>query len=702
MAFKQVEIPEIDFDVVAPKTVLGHSDSTHTFEHQDGGTYFIGRGNRTKPDIMFVSTCPLEEELDDKFSPAMLLKGSPGALLGRSSMRAGIDMKDHYYTTLCKYCLPRARKLKPDAQDLKRCAPLFEKELKQRKPKVVVCLGKAVFDYFYDLKFKEKEIMGGWFEAPEHRIKVPTGEWVTKTVNGEEVEEQEIQEFECYRDFKLFVMQPPHIAVVKPEVLEGQLFDLLEVRRHLDFSDSGGEDKLIKQNYKLLDTVERVAAWAAEMMAGKYKVFSVDCEWAGEDYLSGDLRSVQACWQPGQAMCLQFFDETGKRTFTDEDYKQVLKHFQTVMNQPEVRFIGHNFVADYVWLKHWLGVDPYKRCIFDTMYGMHCVDESYDLKLERLSIRFTTMGRYDIPLAIWKKKNNAKMSDGGYGAIPTKILFPYSCADVDVPFRAWPKLTKLLMNDGTYNYFYGIRLPYVTDGYAHMSEAGIPLDREDTRKVRKNFTMVSALMRETFKARVREKADFAVQMLIHQHATDPVKVCNQLTLGDIGVKDLKNHLGAKVFAEKFETLKHWEDARNFNPNSSAHKMRWLFEFKGMTPIKSTGTDGPSVDWEKVEALPEAQRRNYTPSTDKDVLAILGENDEDVKLLLEYLAVYQVVKTFLKTDGQGLEKHIRSDGKVHTNFLMTETGRPRSVNKTILYKSIWSVSFCCMPCQRLKK
>lgn len=684
MAFKQVEIPEIDHDVAAPKTVLGFSDSTHTFEHEDNGTYFLGRGNRTRPDIMFVSSCPLEEELDDKFSPAMLLKGSPGALLGRSAMRAGIDLQDHYYTTLCKYCLPRSRKLKPDTVDLKRCAPLFEKELKQRKPKVVVCLGKPVFDYFYDLRFKEKEIMGGWFEAPEHKIKVPTGKWITKKVDGEEVEEQEMQDFECYRDFHLFVMQPIHIPVVKPEVLEGQLFDLIEVRRHLDFSETNESEQKIKQNYTLLDTVDKVAAWSADMITNQYKVFSVDCEWGGEDYMSGDLRSVQACWKPGQAMCLQFFNEKGERTFSDEGYKQVLKYFQAVMNQPDVRFIGHNFAADYVWLKHWLGVDPYKRCIFDTMYAMHCVDESYDLKLERLSIRFTTLGRYDIPLAIWKKKNKKKMNDGGYGAVPTEILFPYSCADVDVPFRAWPKLTKLLVNDGTYGYFYGVRLPYVTDGYAHMSESGMPLNRNDTRKVRKNFTMVSELMLETFKARVREKADFAVQMLVHEHAEDPVKVYNQLVTGEINVMDLKNHLGAKVFAEKYETLKHWEDARDFNPNSSHKKIRWLFEFKGHTPIKSTATDdGPSVDWEKVEALPEAQRKNYRPSTDKDVLAILGEGDEDIKLLLEYLAVYQVIKTFLKTEGQGLEKYIRDDGKVHTNFLITETGRPKSFQPNIL-------------------
>lgn len=1030
-AYKPIEIPEPDLDVGPPETVLGYPASQHTIEHTDGVTYFLGRGNRKRPDVMFVAPCPLEEELDSRFSPAMLLKGSPGALFERSARRAGIDVKSQYYTTLCKYALPRNKKLKPDKDDIARCAPLFERELKQRKPRVVVCLGKQVFDYFYNLKFNETEIMGGWFEAPSHSIQMPTGKWI----EAEDDDTQVMETYECYRDFHLFVMGPTHLAVSKPEVLEGQAYDLFEVRRHLDLSDELTEK--VHTDYQLLDSLEKVEVWADLMLADKRNLFSVDCEWAGEDYLTGELRSVQMCWAEGRAACLQFFNEHHEYTFTDKERARVLELFQRVMNRDEVRFIGHNFSADYLWLKHHLGVDPYKRCVFDTMYAMHTVDESYDLKLERLAIRFTDLGRYDIPLLVWKKENKEKMTkDGGYGAVPTDILFPYSClqegslvqladgswkpikqlvdtkysgevrallngkvvnrrvtnwhkaavgqkewyklitpstpsgkhgvlgpsftpdhkvltqrgkvrvdqlklgedkiatdtfelsdeqlsvviaslladggftyrnkngvgfhfsqcarrksyadwkaealrnmspklkydgvgrryecpfnrywkylwnkyprktevfdnklkitpevlerlgplglavwyqddgcytkykqirisartvdaeerrlvidwlsklvgpyvgyyesqgvfyinrgghekfmdlvtpymcpvfgyktdrdisqndvkikqgkklfyeevialtkgryrsrrrakdgvryclsveeaenfltkagfvsncADVDVPFRAYPKLTKLLVEDETFEFYHKIKLRYVTDGFAHMTEAGVPLDAEDAKRVRKNYNMIRQLMLDVFRHRVRESADTWLLSTLFTRL-DPVRAQevyrDTIDRGTYG--HLKEVLEARAFAELKPKLDHWQDARDFNPNSADQKRRWLFDYKELEPIKSTATDeGPSISWEKVLEQPPGRQKNYRPSVDKDVLQVYAQQDDDCQLLVEQLAVAQVTKNFLKGEDTGLEGALREDGCLHSSYLATESNRPRSTRPNLL-------------------
>jgi len=691
MAYTPIEIPEVDYELAPPETVLGYPASQHTVDHSDGVTYFLGRGNRKNPSIMFVSSCPLEEELDSRFSPAMLLKGSPGALFERSARRAGIDVKSQYYTTLCKYALPRRKKLKPDKEDIERCAHLFERELKQRKPRVVVCLGKQVFDYFYNLKFQDKEIMGGWFNAPTHTIKTFSGEWSEDRVFNKDLDDYVIeqrpvmQDTECYRDFKLFVMGPPHVAVSKPEVLEGQAYDLYEIKRHLDFADEITEK--VSTDYQLLDTVDKVETWTNRMLEDKRKLFSVDCEWAGEDFMIGELRSVQMCWAEGRASCLQFFNEDHKYTFTDEELKKVLGLFQKVMNQEDVRFIGHNFAADYLWMKHHLGVDPYKRCVFDTMYAMHTVDESYDLKLERLAIRFTDLGRYDIDLLIWKKQNKEKMRvDGGYGAIPTDILFPYSCADVDVPFRAYPKLLRLLQHDDTMMFYYQLKLPYVTDGFAHMTETGVPLDAEDAERVRKNYTMMGQLMLDTFRKRVREQADtWLLSMLVTE--IEDIEVAQDLykvSLKGDTFTHLKEPLGAKKFAENAAKLSHWQDARRFNPNSVDQKRCWLFDFKGFEPLKSTSNDdGPSISWDKVLELSPGRQKNYNPSADKDVLTIYAQEDDDCQLLIEQMAVAQVTKNFLKGTEAGIQACIREDGRVHTSFLCTETNRPKSIHPNIL-------------------
>ena len=672
MAF--VEITEPDYQVPPPKTVLGMGNDKHVFEHKDGATYFSGRGKKKNPDIMFVASCPLEEELDSRFSPSLLLKGAPGALFARSCDRAGLELENHYYTTLCKYCLPRKKKLKPSAEDIKRCSLIFERELKQRKPKVVVCLGKTVFDYFFQVKLNEKEVMGGWFD-PE-----------SKTINHEN-DDGETVEFGCYRDFKLFVTHPVHLALHKPEVLESQSFDLLEVRKHLEQSTLGISKS--ETNYRLLDSEEKVDEWADEMLENGYRMFSVDCEWSGEDYLSGELRSVQVCWKEGHAMMLQFFDENDERPFDGETEKRVVERFKEVMNREEVRFIGHNFSADSPWLKHHLGVDTYNRCMFDTMYAMHTADESYDLKLERLSVRFTDLGRYDIPLTLWKKSNGQKLKEKGYGAIPTDIIFPYGCKDVDVPFRCYPKLTNLLLKDKTLEYYLNIKLPFVTDGYAHMHENGIPLHKQDTEHVRKMYNLASCLMLDEFKKRVKKSANRWLLGLLLKKTENPreaVDLYEGMITGGKGTEDLKQFLGPKDFADIYKKFLHWQDAQNFNPNSSHHKMRWLFDFKEFEPVKSTSNDGsPSVSWEKVKELPQTRQKEYTPSTDKDVLQVYAHDDDDCQLLVEQLAVYQVIKSFLKSEDQGLEAFIRNDGCVHSSFMSTETNRPRSV-KIIDFRS----------------
>jgi uracil-DNA glycosylase family 4 len=670
MPRKQLEIPEPNFEIAPPKTVLGFPDRQHTFEHEDGTKFFLGRGKRTNPDVMFVSSCPLEEELDTFGAPSMLLAGTPGALFDHATKQAGLPLHDHYYTTLCKYALPRSKKLKPSTADIERCALLFERELKQRKPKVVVCLGKFVFDYFYHLRFVEKDILGGWFKPNAHTLIYE--------------EDGEYKQMECYRDFDLFVTRPIHMPAVKPEVLEAMFYDLVEVASHLDYMEKGHSDDL-PTNYQRLRTEQQIVEWAEQMDTQDQRIFAVDCEWAGDDYLTGTLRSVQFCWAPGEAVYIEFFDENGTVFMEPDERERALSKLQSVMNKDYVRFIGHNFSADYLWMKHHLDIDPFRRCLFDTMYAMHTADETYDLKLERLSIRFTTLGRYDIELIQWKKENKAKMTDGGYGAIPSDILFPYACADVDVPMRAYPKLVRLLMADNTLNFFLQNKLRFVTDGFAHMTESGVPLNAEDAKNVRMQFTMASQMMLEVFKQRVRETADnFLLSELEKVVGAAKQLMFNQIADGTYQLNDLKNLFDPEHFAKIYKKLRHWQDARDFNPNSSDQKIRWLYDFKELRPIKSTKTDdGPSVAWEKIEALPPAKQREYKPSTDKDVLQIYAENDDDIQLLVEQLAIYQVIKSFLKSEDKGLESFIREDGRVHTSFLCTETNRPRSISPNIL-------------------
>jgi hypothetical protein len=117
---------------------------------------------------------------------------------------------------------------------------------------------------------------------------------------------------------------------------------------------------------------------------------------------------------------------------------------------PKVKFIGHNASADMPWMKHWLKIEVYRRFVFDTMYAQHTANEYADLKLERLAVRYSDLGRYDIPLCLWKKDN--KFDDDnepGYGRVPDRIIIPYGLRDVDATMRSVPHLMRALERDGS-------------------------------------------------------------------------------------------------------------------------------------------------------------------------------------------------------------------------------------------------------------
>jgi hypothetical protein len=131
--------------------------------------------------------------------------------------------------------------------------------------------------------------------------------------------------------------------------------------------------------------------------------------------------------------------------------------------------------------------------------------------------------------------------------------------------------------------------------------------------------------------------------------------------------------------------------------------RWLFDVKGLTPVKSTGNREkgiPSVSWEKVLTYPEAKQKEFTPSVDaKQTLQILSEQDTLVAKLMDLNAVGNISKSFLKPADidpdtgelikeNGLHYWIASDGKIHGMWSATETGRPRSWNPNSLNWPKW--------------
>ena len=88
-----------------------------------GGTLYVAGEGKKPADLMFVATSVLEEEATETQDVGITgqamqvkpryLKGASGGMLKDLLLGAGIDIRDCYYTAMCKNLLPRQTRLKP-------------------------------------------------------------------------------------------------------------------------------------------------------------------------------------------------------------------------------------------------------------------------------------------------------------------------------------------------------------------------------------------------------------------------------------------------------------------------------------------------------------------------------------------------------------------------------------------------------------
>ena len=364
-----------------------------------GVLHVCGIGCKTA-EVMFISPSVYREEEMTMYSsdPAML-NGPAGALFRRFLSRCGFRDEDWYYTALCKYNVPR---LKPGAQDIRWNEAVLDDEIRTIKPKLIVCLGKVPFDHIFRTKFKLHEIQGGFFRS---------------------------ETYDCL----LYPMDTLLTPLMRPEYQERMLIDLKAVRRCLD-EIRGFPVVKVETNYVTIDTAEKLqncmTELRADIEADRVKMSAIDCEWKGKTAWSGQLRLFQLSWRAGQAVAVRLGAPlNGKFQYVfDQPLEVVREIIKPTMDHPKLKYIGHNAHADMAWMSEHLELKTFGRFGFDTMFAQQLLNEYSELKLERLAVQHTDLGRYDIELLLWKKKVKFDEDDNeGYGMVPDSIIIPYSC-----------------------------------------------------------------------------------------------------------------------------------------------------------------------------------------------------------------------------------------------------------------------------------
>jgi len=399
-------------------------------------------------------------------------------------------------------------------------------------------------------------------------------------------------------------------------------------------------------------------------------------------------------------------------------------------NKPETKYIGYHISSDLPWMHHWLGLDWYQKCLIDVEGAEQTLDENAELGLERLALKYTTFGRYDIDLERWKSENKKMVDDDkGYSLIPDSIIIPYSLRDVDAPLRAAPQIIKRLVLDGTWDYYANYQHHLVTDIFTLFALQGLPIKKAKIDTLRELYTYCRTLLEAKFKNEVQEEGRallFRAMMalasdgMFAQVYQDILKLAAEgkheeamsrataFCLPDWRVETagdtfLQAKWGAEWEARKkaiIPKLEHYLNSPNFKIGSSDHKARWLFDVKGLEPVKSTQQKEkglPSIPWKTVMNMKDAATRAlYHPAVDKQTIKLLADDTGDPLLLrmLDILAVGNIAKNCFKPaeidpdSGElikenGLHYWIASDMRLHNNYSVTETGRPRSWKPNIL-------------------
>jgi len=216
-----------------------------------GKLHLAGRGSKSAQ-IMFVGPCVLGEEEGGRFtSSAGMLNGAPGNLFMRSLSRGGFHDHEWFYTTLVKYNVER---LKPKTPDIRWSEAILDDELKTIQPKIVVCMGKEVFDYMWTKatgkvrRFALRDVQGGFFQCPAY-------------------------------DCVLYPMDPILTPLLRPEYLERFMVDLKSVRECLDEIQGVSRRIRVEQKYVTIDKAEVLANVVARMKTSKVPFVAVDAEW---------------------------------------------------------------------------------------------------------------------------------------------------------------------------------------------------------------------------------------------------------------------------------------------------------------------------------------------------------------------------------------------------------------------------------------
>ena len=624
---------------------------------------FDCNGGPRESKVMIIGKHPGHEEVQARRN----FTGPTSECLFEALDTLGVDEGERaewYITNLVKHTqLDRQGDGLPQAW-IRNCLPILDEELRLCRPDYILCLGSHASKALLGTHAAVTNMVGR-----VERLTFPISD------PGEE---------KRYHTAKVMAAVHPAAVYRRPEMFEGfkdqlGLFVQLSHGADVGAAERDIDHTVIYKHRQLRKLVDEIRADPSRWQ------IAIDAEWHG-DYPTEPgayLRTIQFSTKHGEGVTVALRHQHGHPAFQPSighAIEELNRLFKTDLETGYRPRIGGWFLrADMPWLLY-NGIDCRQEFMapaaaegaaqggFAADLQYHAVQESASYKLEDVATRLTTVPRYDKKLHHWRDEwcrvNKKKSGDlEGYGACPEWVLHPYACYDPDATRRIAVECEK---QGGKLDHdFHGNNSwqPYwvahrATPGFLEMEMAGLVLDRGRVDKLTQQYMTVKNRLIDDFR------------MKINWPTFNPEsnKQCCALLFGDHYAYRIDNQ-GARI---------------PVRPPGAA--------CLNLTPVKTTGKR--SKPWSLI--LSRGESDQYTPSTDKETLGIVGHDHPLAMQLRDIKFISQVLKLALRPpaveedgthvtddDGnfvydRGMASFCHADGRIRTHLSQhKETGRASS-------------------------
>jgi len=607
-------------------------------------------------EVMVIGKMPAEEEQAYRRN----LMGKTGEVFLNTIRDLRIKGANKWYVTnILKFVPPDGSK-KAKAKWIADCLPLLWMEILLVKPKYILCLGADASK----LVLNDSKFGVGYMEGRIEKISYRC---------PDEAEDRTAS--------VMTVLHP--VQAISDVACKRQLERGMGRFRYLLTSGDGTqrEDDIDHRMCTTLEhAIEIVKEAKATMKRRKKRMVAWDAEWQGQHPTDKGayLRTVQMSWAFKTAVCFKLTHQGGGVAFVDKYGRPAVKRLFRLLKDfmRGLRAVGAFFVNDLEWFVHFgldlrpefavpykvdeKGREPWQQCRagkggFDIAVAAHAIEETAFLGLESLGMRYTTAPRWEGKLEEWKDDYCTKMKItaaalDGYGECPDEILIgeleedgihvrdSYGCYDADVTLRAAEELEKRLSCD--YDgycvwepFWEGMStLPPILE----MQSTGIKVDRQRLAE------LTTLFMGGRDKKEAEAKAAFnwpdrwylvTKRKMLKKGLKVTKKKVKREGLNVRSTDQIKEILFGTRYNGKFDP--ETGESLSLRPEGAISLE--------LEPLIDTSK--PPMRWEDVVERGETLFRS--PSTNKQVLAILAEENPDVAPKINLIRNHRFLDQALK-------------------------------------------------------